>query len=103
MFAVIKTGGKQYPVRVGNIIKVEKLEGNIGNIITFDNVLFANDNNVQIDDFKQVKVKAEILEQKRNKKIIVFKKRRRKNYKRKNGHRQYCTILRIIGVDKNGN
>lgn len=96
MFAVVKTGGKQYPIKNGSIIKVEKLEGEIGKIISLDEVLFTNsaNDNVAI-------VKAEILEQKKGKKIVIFKKRRRKNYKRKNGHRQYCTILKIIDIQDN--
>ena len=99
MFAVIKTGGKQYPVKDGSVIKVEKLEGEIGSIVTIDEVMLANDNNGLVENNKVI-VKAEVLEQKRDKKLIIFKKRRRKNYKRKNGHRQYCTILKIIGIEK---
>lgn len=102
MFAVIKTGGKQYPIKDGSVIKIEKIEGEIGSIVTFDKVVFANDNNSLIDDLKKVKVKAEVLEQKKDKKIIIFKKRRRKTYRRKNGHRQHCTVLKVIGIE-NGN
>ena len=104
MFAVVKTGGKQYAVTSGSVIKVEKLEGSIGNIITLDDVIFANDNNNGlVREIQQIRVKAEVLEQKKDKKIVIFKKRRRKNYRRKNGHRQQCTVLRIIGVEKYGN
>ncbi len=100
MFAVIKTGGKQYPVRDGSVIQVEKLDGDIGQVITISDVVLANDENGLVANDK-VMVKAEVLEQKRDKKIIIFKKRRRKTYQRKNGHRQYCTVLRIIGIERN--
>ncbi len=102
MFAVIKTGGKQYPVKLGSILKVEKLDGEIGSVIPLDDVIFASQS-ADILDKKKIAIKAEILEQKRDKKIIIFKKRRRKNYKRKNGHRQHCSVIKIIGIDRNGN
>ena len=102
MFAVVKTGGKQYPVKLGNVIKVEKLDGSIGTIVTLNSIIFANDNGTILDN-KKVKVKAEVLEQTRGEKIIIFKKRRRKNYRRKNGHRQFITVLKVIGIDNYGN
>ncbi len=100
MFAVIKTGGKQYPVRNGSVLKVEKIEGKIGGIVTIEDVILVNNNGTLITKTKNFMVKAEILEQKKNKKVIIFKKRRRKNYKRKNGHRQSCTVLKVINVEE---
>ena len=99
MFAVIKTGGKQYPVKSGSVIQVEKLDGDIGQVITMDDIVLANDEDGLVAN-DTIMVKAEVLEQKRDKKIIIFKKKRRKNYQRKNGHRQYCTVLKIIGIER---
>ena len=92
MFAVIKTGGKQYIAKEGCVIFTERLEGEIGSIIDFanDDVIFSDS-----ESGKTVIVKAEILEHKRRDKIIVFKKKRRKDYRRKQGHRQNISVLRI--------
>lgn len=101
MFAVVKTGGKQYRVEEGNVIKVEKLAGEAGDKITFDEVLMAGEGSkVKIGSpvVKGAKVTAEILEQTRADKIIVFKKKRRQNYRRKKGHRQHQTVLRVTGI-----
>ncbi len=101
MFAVIKTGGKQYCVEEGNIIKVEKLKGESGDKITFDEVLMAGEGSkvtVGSPTVKGASVAAEILEQARADKIIVFKKKRRHNYRRKKGHRQHITVLRVTGI-----
>ena len=93
MFAVIETGGKQYIVREGSIIKVEKLNIEKGNEVEFDNVIsLANYHS------NNVKVKAEVLEHKRGDKVVIFKKKRRKNYRRKTGHRQHITTLRINNI-----
>ena len=101
MFAVVKTGGKQYKVAENDIIKVERLPGDAGSAVTLDQVL-------AVGDAKGVKVgsplvagtvvSAEIVEQTRGDKIIVFKKKRRKNYRRTRGHRQELTVLRITGI-----
>jgi large subunit ribosomal protein L21 len=93
MFAVIKTGGKQYVAVAGKVLFIEKIEGEIGSIINFDgeNVLFGFDNKSSTN----LTVKAEILEHKKRDKIIVFKKKRRKDYRRKQGHRQMISVLRI--------
>ena len=94
MLAVIKTGGKQYTVKAGQILKVEKLDGKKGDNISFDNVLaLINSSNNTIGDplIKGVSVEAKILDQIRDKKIIVFKKRKRKNSKSTQGHRQNLT------------
>ncbi len=101
MFAVIKTGGKQYRVEEGNVIKVEKLAGNAGDKITFDNILMAGEGSkvtVGAPFVKGASVTAEVLEQTRADKIIVFKKKRRQNYRRKKGHRQHITVLRVTGI-----
>lgn len=94
MFAVIKTGGKQYIAQEGKVLFTEKMEGEVGTMIEFngESVLFC-DNGSQ-----SCSVKAEILEQKKRDKIIVFKKKRRKDYKRKQGHRQQITVLRIKSI-----
>jgi large subunit ribosomal protein L21 len=101
MFAVIKTGGKQYRVAAGDVIKVEKLEVEAGAELTLGEVLAVGDgDNVTLGAplVDGASVTATVLEQTRAKKIIVFKKKRRQNYRRKNGHRQHLTVLRITGV-----
>ena len=85
MFAVVRTGGKQYRVAAGDKIVVEKLAGSAGDTVTLDDVLLAGDG-------------AEIIAQAKGEKVIVFKKRRRHNYRRRNGHRQQHTILRIVAI-----
>ena len=105
MLAVIKTGGKQYAVKAGQILKVEKLDGKKGDSISFDNVLAVTDSsNHTIGNplIKGASVEAKILDQIRDKKIIVFKKRRRKNSKSTQGHRQYLTVLQIESIISSG-
>ena len=105
MIAVIKTGGKQYAVKAGQILKVEKLDGKKGDSVSFDNVLAVTDSsNHTIGNplIKGASVEAKILDQIRDKKIIVFKKRRRKNSKSTQGHRQYLTVLQIESIISNG-
>ena len=104
MFAVIKTGAKQYKVAVGDVIKVEKLDGEAGTEISLDTVLMVGDDKgvkVGTPTVSGIIVTAEILEQARAAKIIVFKKKRRQGYRRKAGHRQEQTVLRIMGIGKN--
>ena len=100
MFAVIKTGGKQYRVSEGDVIRVEKLAGGVGDSVEFDEVLMVGGEKVAVGTptVTGAKVSAEIVAQDRAKKIIVFKKKRRKNYRRKYGHRQPYTELKITGV-----
>ncbi len=100
MYAVIKTGGKQYRVAAGDKLRVEKLAGNVGESITFGEVLMIGGDSVSIGQplVKGAKVEAKIIAQDRAKKIIVFKFRRRKNYRRKAGHRQPFTALEITGI-----
>ncbi|MEO0613039.1 MAG: 50S ribosomal protein L21 [Pseudomonadota bacterium] len=101
MYAVVKTGGKQYRVAKDDIIKVEKLAGDDGETVVLDEVLMvANGSDVTVGAplVAGASVAAEILEQGRAKKIIVFKKRRRQNYRRKKGHRQHVTVLRVTDI-----
>ena len=100
MYAVIKTGGKQYRVAQGDRLRVEKLPGEPGAKVTFDEVLMIGGDKVAVGAplVKGAKVSAEIVAQDRAKKIIVFKFRRRKNYRRKRGHRQPYTELKITGI-----
>jgi large subunit ribosomal protein L21 len=97
MFAVVRTGGKQYRVAAGDKIAVEKLAGEAGDKITLGDVLLAGNDGVLADAAK-VSVSAEIIAQAKSEKVIVFKKRRRHNYRRKQGHRQQMTLLRILSV-----
>lgn len=97
MFAVVRTGGKQYRVAAGDKIAVEKLAGEAGETITLGDVLLAGDGG-EVKDAAGVVVSAEIIAQAKSEKVIVFKKRRRHNYRRKNGHRQQMTLLRITAV-----
>lgn len=97
MFAIVRTGGKQYRVAAGDKIAVEKLPGNAGDTVSLDDVLLAGDGG-EIKDVKDLVVSAEIIAQERGEKVIVFKKRRRHNYRRKQGHRQSLTLLRITAV-----
>lgn len=101
MYAVIKTGGKQYKVAAGDLLRVEKLEGEAGQSIAFDQVLMLDDaGNVTIGAplVAGASVTAEIIAQARDPKILVFKKKRRHKYRRKNGHRQLQTVLRVTGI-----
>ena len=101
MFAVIRTGGKQYRVAPNDIIEVEKIAGQPGDIIEFAEVLLlGGDKGPQTGSptVSGALVAAEVIEQKRADKIIVFKKKRRHNYRRKNGHRQHQTVLRITEI-----
>jgi len=97
MFAIVRTGGKQYRVAAGDKIAVEKLAGEAGETITLGDVLLAGADGA-LADASKVTVSAEIIAQARSEKVVVFKKRRRHNYRRKNGHRQRMTLLRILSV-----
>ena len=97
MFAIVRTGGKQYRVAAGDKIAVEKLAGEAGETITLGDVLLAGADGA-LSDPAGITVSAEIIAQAKSEKVVVFKKRRRHNYRRKNGHRQYLTLLRIVSV-----
>lgn len=97
MFAVIKTGGKQYKVAKDDVIKVEKLNAEVGSTVTFDNVL-ALDEKIGTPMIAGAKVSAKVIKQTRDDTVIVFKKKRRQGYRRKNGHRQYISIVKITDI-----
>jgi len=101
MYAVIKTGGKQYKVEEGTVLQVEKLDQNEGDTIEFNDVLMYSDGeNVTLGSplVDNVKVKAEIIKQAKDKKVIVFKYKRRKGYRRTRGHRQNFTEIKIDSI-----
>jgi large subunit ribosomal protein L21 len=100
MYAVIRTGGKQYRVSEGQLLRVEKLAGSAGDKITFGEVLLLGGETLKIGRplVQGAAVAAEITAQDRGKKLVVFKFRRRKNYRRKTGHRQPFTELKITGI-----
>lgn len=101
MYAVIKTGGKQYRVAKGTIIEVEKLEVEKGKIIDLNEVLMVGEgSSVKIGTpvVSGASVKAEVINQKKDDKVIIFKKKRRHNYRRKNGHRQNLTVLKVTDI-----
>ena len=101
MYAVIKTGGKQYRVAQGDKLRVEKLAGNVGDAITLGEVLLVGSgDSIKIGKpiLGGAKVEANIIAQDRGEKIIIFKFRRRKNYRRKTGHRQPFTALELTGI-----
>ena len=105
MLAVFKTGGKQYSVKAGQILKVEKLEGKKGDSISFKDVLAVSEsshNTIGSPLEEGAVVEAKILDQIRDKKIIVFKKRKRQNYRSTQGHRQYLTVLKIETISMGG-
>ncbi len=105
MLAVFKTGGKQYSVKAGQILKVEKLEGKKGSNISFKDVLAVSDTSkhtIGTPIIEGAVVEAKIIDQIRGNKIIVFKKRRRQNYRSTQGHRQYLTVLKIESITLNG-
>ena len=105
MLAVFKTGGKQYSVKAGQILKVEKLEGKKGDNVSFKDVLAVSENAQNTIGAPLVDgavVEAKILDQIRDKKIIVFKKRKRQNYRSTQGHRQYLTVLKIESISLGG-
>jgi large subunit ribosomal protein L21 len=102
MYAVIKTGGKQYRVAEGELVKVEKVKGDVGESVEFEEVLMVvNGERIEIGRpvLKGFKVIGEIVAQGKAKKIIVFKSKRRKSYKKKQGHRQQYTTLRIKTIE----
>jgi len=101
MFAVIKTGGKQYKVAKDDIIIVEKLEAEAGKAVAFDEVLLAGkegDVKVGAPLLKGAQVKGEVLEQRKRAKVVIFKKKRRQTYRRKRGHRQNETVVKITSI-----
>ena len=102
MFAVVKTGGKQYCVKPGDVFKVEKLDAEPASAVTLSDVVLTSDDsgNVKIGQpvVEGAVVQTEVLKHVKSDKVIVFKKNRRHNYRRKNGHRQWMTILKVVSV-----
>jgi len=101
MYAVIKTGGKQYRVAQNDLLTIERLEGEAGNTVEFAEVLMVGEGeNVKVGApfVSGAKVTAELVDQARGPKVIAFKKRRRKNSRRKIGHRQHVSLVRITGI-----
>jgi large subunit ribosomal protein L21 len=101
MFAIVKTGGKQYRVGPGDQIVVERIAGDVGAEVALDQVLAISDGEINAIGAPMVanaSVRAKIVQQPRGTKVLVFKKKRRKNYRRKRGHRQELTVLRIEGI-----
>jgi large subunit ribosomal protein L21 len=101
MYAVIKTGGKQYRVQKDDIIEVELLDAEKGAAVTLDEVLLVGSEGkatIGAPTVSGASVKATVLDQKKGDKVIVFKKKRRQNYRRKNGHRQNLTVLKITDI-----
>lgn len=97
MFAVIKTGGKQYRVTKDDVIAIEKLDGDAGATIVFDEVLALGDK-IGAPRLDNTQVVGEVIRQFRDEKKIIFKKRRRKHYRRRNGHRQHLTLVKITDM-----
>ncbi|WP_375392260.1 50S ribosomal protein L21 [uncultured Sphingomonas sp.] len=97
MFAIVRTGGKQYRVAAGDKIVVDRMDGEAGASVTLGDVLLAGEG-AELRDAAGLTVAAEIVAQAKADKVIVFKKRRRHNYRRRNGHRQQHTILKIVSV-----
>ena len=101
MYAIVDSGGKQYKVEEGDILKVEKLSGEVGDKISFDKILMFSDGekvNIGTPLLEDVMVNGHIVEQGKTKKIIVFKYKRRKRYRRKQGHRQQFTSVKIDSI-----
>ena len=105
MFAIIRTGGKQYRVQHNDVLKIEKLEGQAGDTVTFSEVLaVGSDAGTTVGKplVAGATVSATVIAQDRLDKVIIFKKRRRQNSRRKNGHRQHVTVLRVAGITADG-
>ena len=105
MYAIVKTGGKQVKVSTGDKLRVERLAGEAGDKVTLSDILLIGEGDkvtVGTPLVKGAAVEATIVEQKRDRKVIVFKKKRRHNYRRKAGHRQHLTVLEITGISADG-
>ena len=101
MYAIVDSGGKQYKVREGEILRVEKLTGEVGDSVSFDKILMFSDGdqvNIGTPLLEDVTVNGHIVEQGKAKKIIVFKYKRRKRYRRKQGHRQQFTAVKVDSI-----
>ena len=102
MYAVVKSGGKQYKVSAGDVLRVEKLHAQVGDTVTLEDVLMVSDGedvSAEQSKLSKAKVTARVTEQGRHRKIVVFKYKRRKRYRRKQGHRQWFTELAIESIE----
>ena len=100
MYAIIATGGKQYKVSEGDVIKVEKLDAETGSTVTFDRVIAVSDGTLKVgEDAAKASVTATVMEQGRGKKVIVYKYKRKTGYHKKNGHRQAYTQVKIDKIE----
>ncbi len=100
MYAIIATGGKQYKVSEGDVIKVEKLDAEAGNTVTFDTVLAVSDKDLKVgSDVASASVTATVMDQGRGRKVVVYKYKRKTGYHKKNGHRQPYTQLKIEKIN----
>ena len=101
-YAVLKSGGKQYRVTAGDVILIEKIIGESGSKVTFDDIIMMGEGaqiHVEENELKAASVTGEVIEQTRGPKLLVFKKKRRHNYRRKKGHKQDLTAVRIQSID----
>lgn len=100
MYAIIATGGKQYKVSEGDVIKVEKIDAEAGNTVTFDQVLVVSDKSLKVgEEVSSATVTATVVDQGRARKVIVYKYKRKTGYHKKNGHRQSCTQVQIDKIN----
>ena len=100
MYAIIATGGKQYKVSEGDVIKVEKLDAEAGNVVTFDQVIAVKDNDLKVGEaVANATVTATVMDQGKGKKVIVYKYKRKTGYHKKNGHRQLYTQVKIDKIN----
>ena len=100
MYAIIATGGKQYKVAEGDVIKVEKLDVEVGSEVTFDQVIAVSDGSLKVgEDVAKATVTATVMEQGRGKKVVVYKYKRKTGYHKKNGHRQAYTQVKIEKIN----
>ena len=100
MYAIIATGGKQYKVSEGDVIKVEKLDAEAGNVVTFDQVIAVKDDELKVGDaVANATVTATVMDQGKGKKVIVYKYKRKTGYHKKNGHRQAYTAFKIDKIN----
>ena len=100
MYAIIATGGKQYKVSEGDVIKVEKLDAEVGNAVTFDQVIAVKDNDLKVGEaVANATVTATVMDQGKGKKVIVYKYKRKSGYHKKNGHRQAYTAVKIDKIN----
>lgn len=100
MYAIFETGGKQYKAEKGDVVFVEKLDGEPGKLVSFDALVIADGDNIQIGTpiVKGAKVKAKVIEHGKEKKVIIFKYKPKRNYRKKQGHRQPFTKIKITGI-----